>query len=321
MSLKGKTLFITGASRGIGHAIGLRAARDGANIVIVAKSESEDARLPGTIHSAAQDMIGAGGKALAIACDIRFEDQVQAAINKAVEAFGGIDILVNNASAINLKGTLDLEMKRFDLMHQVNGRGTFLCSKYALPHLKKAENPHILTLSPPLNMKPHWFGPCLGYTMAKYGMSMCTLGLAEEFRNEGIAVNSLWPETPIDTAAVRNILGNDVLQGSRTVDVVSDAAYIILGSPSRQCTGNFFIDVEVLRGAGVTDFSKYVVNPAHGLQRDFFLDEWSAGTTRLPAPAQASRFSIHRLLRRLPLHRLRRLLTLYVIRENSRQED
>lgn len=278
MSLKGKTLFITGASRGIGYAIGLKAARDGANIVIVAKTEAENAKLPGTIHTAAKDMIAAGGQALAIACDIRDEAQVRAAIDKAVETFGGIDILINNASAINLAGTLDMEMKRFDLMHQVNTRGTYLCSKLALPHLKKSANPHILTLSPPLNMKPHWFGPFLAYTMAKYGMSMCTLGLAAEFKKDGVAVNSLWPETTIDTAAVRNLLGGEKMaQASRTVDIVADAAYVILNRTSRECTGNFFLDVEVLKAEGVTDFSKYAVAPGNKLQRDLFLDGWFEG--------------------------------------------
>ncbi|HEY9784136.1 MAG TPA: NAD(P)-dependent oxidoreductase [Candidatus Obscuribacterales bacterium] len=278
MSLKGKTLFITGASRGIGYAIGLKAARDGANIVIAAKSESDNPKLPGTIHSAAKDMIAAGGQALAVACDIRDEAQVKAAIDKAIETFGGIDILVNNASAINLKGTLDTEMKRFDLMHQVNARGTFLCAKLALPHLKKAANPHILTLSPPLNIKAHWFGPYLAYTMAKYGMSMCTLGLAAEFKQDGVAVNSLWPETTIDTAAVRNLLGGEAMaNASRTTDIVADAAYVILNRNSRECSGNFFLDVEVLKSEGITDFSKYAVSPGHKLQRDLFLDDWFEG--------------------------------------------
>ncbi len=278
MSLKGKTLFITGASRGIGYAIGMKAARDGANIVIAAKSETENPKIPGTIHSAAKDMIDAGGQALAVACDIRDEDQVRVAFEKAVEKFGGIDILINNASAINLKGTLATDMKRFDLMHQVNTRGTFLCSKYAVPHLKKAANPHILTLSPPLNMKPHWFGPWLPYTMAKYGMSMCTMGLAAEFRADGIGVNSLWPETTIATAAVQNLLGGDeMVKSSRTTDIVADAAYEILTRDSKQCTGNFFLDVEVLRSAGVTDFKPYAFEPGHKLQRDLFLDDWFQG--------------------------------------------
>lgn len=282
MSLKGKTIFITGASRGIGYAIGLRAARDGANIVIAAKSETENPKIPGTIHSAAADMIAAGGQSLAIACDIRNEDQVKAAIEKAVATFGGIDILINNASAINLKGTLDTDMKRFDLMHQVNTRGTFLCAKYALPHLKKAANPHILTMSPPLNMKPKWFGPWLAYTMAKYGMSMCTMGLAAEFKRDGIAVNSLWPETTIATAAVQNLLGGDeMVKNSRKPEIVADAAYAILTKNAKEKgnTGNFYIDVEVLLAAGVTDFSKYAVEAGHKLQLDLFLDDWFEGIT------------------------------------------
>lgn len=280
MSLKGKTLFITGGSRGIGYAIALRAAQDGANIVIAAKSEVENPKLPGTIHSAAADMIAAGGQALALACDIRDEAQVKAAIDKAVETFGGIDILINNASAINLSGTLGLEMKRFDLMHSVNTRGTFLCAKYALPHLKKSSNPHILTLSPPLSMKPKWFGPFLAYTMAKYGMSMCTLGLAQEFAGDGIAVNSLWPETTIATAAVQNLLGGDAMvKRSRTPQIVADAAYLILTRPAKECTGNFFLDVQVLKDAGVIDVSSYSVEAGAQLQLDLFLDEWFEGKT------------------------------------------
>lgn len=282
MSLKGKTIFITGASRGIGYAIGLRAAKDGANIVIAAKSETENPKIPGTIHSAAADMIAAGGQALAIACDIRNEDQVKAAIEKAVATFGGIDILINNASAINLKGTLDTDMKRYDLMHQVNTRGTFLCAKYALPHLKKAANPHILTMSPPLSMKPKWFGPFLAYTMAKYGMSMCTMGMAAEFRKDGIAVNSLWPETTIATAAVRNLLGGDeMVKNSRMPQIVADAAYVILtkDAKAKENSGNFYIDVQVLLSAGVTDFAQYAVEAGHKLQLDLFLDGWFEGIT------------------------------------------
>lgn len=274
MSLKGKTLFITGASRGIGHAIGLRAAKDGANIVIAAKSETEHPKLPGTIYTAAKDMEAAGGKALPVVCDIRSEEQVAAAIAKATAEFGGIDILVNNASALSLTNTTDTEMKRWDLMHQINARGTFLCSKLALEHLKKAANPHILNIAPPLNMTPRWFGPHVAYTMAKYGMSMCTLGMAEEFRGFGIGVNSLWPETAIATAAVKNLLGGDkMIRASRKPEVVADAAYIILTSPARECTGNFFIDVEVLQNAGVTDLEQYAVEPGQKLMRDFFLDE------------------------------------------------
>lgn len=278
MSLKGKTLFITGASRGIGFAVGMRAAKDGANIVIAAKSETENPRIPGTIHSAAQKMKDAGGNALAVQCDVRYEDSVKAAIKKAVEVFGGIDILVNNASAINLSGTLEMEMKRFDLMHQVNTRGTYLCSRLSVPHLRKAANPHILTLSPPLNLKPHWFGPWLAYTLAKYGMSMCTLGMAHEFKKDGIAVNSLWPETTIATAAVRNLLGGEeMVRTSRTPEIVADAAYLILTSDSREVTGNFFLDVEVLKAAGMTDFSAYAVEKGARLTRDLFLDDWFEG--------------------------------------------
>ncbi len=274
MSLKGKTLFITGASRGIGHAIGLRAAEDGANIVVVAKSASEQEKLPGTIHTSAADMEKAGGKALAVQCDIRFEEQVAQAFEKAVETFGGIDICINNASAINLNRTLEIEMKRYDLMHQINARGTFLCSKYAIPHLKKAQNPHILNLSPPLNMSPKWFGPWLAYTMAKYGMSMCTLGMAEEFRRDGIAVNSLWPETAIATAAVKNLLGGDeMIKGSRLPRIVADAAYWVLTQPAADCTGNFFLDTQVLKAAGVTDFACYAVDPEHELVADFYLGD------------------------------------------------
>lgn len=290
MSLKGKTLFITGASRGIGYAIALKAAQDGANIVIAAKSETENPKIPGTIHSAAADMIAAGGQALAVACDIRDEAQVKAAIEKAVATFGGIDILINNASAINLSGTEALEMKRFDLMHQVNVRGTFLCAKYALPHLRKSANAHILTLSPPLSMQPKWFGPFLAYTMAKYGMSMCTLGLAEELKGAGIAVNSLWPETTIATAAVQNLLGGDeMVKRSRTPQIVADAAYLILTRPAKECTGNFFLDVQVLKDAGIIDVSSYSVDPTANLQLDLFLDDWFEGKTPEQRVAAARR--------------------------------
>ena len=275
MSLKDKTLFISGASRGIGHAIAVRAAKDGANIVIAAKTEAEHAKLPGTIYSAARDVEEAGGQALAVVCDIRSEEQVAAAIEKAVKTFGGIDICINNASAINLSRSTELDMKRYDLMHQINARGTFLVSKLCHPHLKNAENPHILNISPPLNMSPRWFAGYVGYTMAKYGMSMCTLGMAEEFRKDGIAVNSLWPETAIATAAVKNLLGGDAaMKGSRTPEIMADAAWAVLQRNSAACTGNFFIDVNVLAEDGVVDFSKYAVSPGHELMRDFFLDEW-----------------------------------------------
>lgn len=274
--LKDKTVFITGGSRGIGHAIGLRAAQDGANVVIAAKTAEPHPKLPGTIFSAAEDMEKAGGKALPVVCDIRFEEQVQEAVQKAVDHFGGIDILINNASAINLTGTLYTEMKRYDLMHQVNTRGTFLTSKICIPHLKKAPNPHVLNLSPPLEMKEKWFAPHVAYTMAKYGMSMCVLGMAGEFRNDGIAFNALWPRTAIATAAVKNLLGGDAaVKHSRTSEIMAEAAHWILTQPSRECTGNFFIDEGVLRQQGVTDFKKYSVDPSVEPQNDFFLpEEW-----------------------------------------------
>ncbi|MFN3197504.1 MAG: SDR family oxidoreductase [Bradymonadia bacterium] len=271
-SLAGKTLFITGASRGIGKAIALRAAQDGANIILAAKTAEPHPRLPGTIYSAAEEIEAAGGKALPCIVDVRSEEAVQAAIGKGVEAFGGIDICVNNASAISLTGTLHTTMKRYDLMNQVNARGTFLCSKLCLPHLLNASNPHILNLSPPLNMFAHWFSNHVAYTMAKYGMSMCVLGMAEEFKDQGVAVNALWPRTAIDTAAVRNVLGGEEMaNASRKVDIMSDAAHVILTRPSRECTGNFFIDDEVLAEAGVTDFEHYAVKPGTPLAPDFFL--------------------------------------------------
>jgi citronellol/citronellal dehydrogenase len=270
--LKGKTLFITGASRGIGLAIGLRAARDGANVVVAAKTTRPHPKLPGSIFTAAAQIEAAGGRSLPIAVDIRFEDQVQAAVEKAVSVFGGIDILVNNASAIFLAGTADTPMKRFDLMHQVNARGTFLCSQACLPYLKKAANPHILNLSPPLNLDARWFAPHVAYTMAKYGMSMCVLGMSEELRPDGIAVNALWPRTPIDTSAVRNLLGGEeVVRGSRKPEILADAAYLILTRESRTCTGNFFIDDNVLAEAGIHDLEPYAVNPGAELLPDFFV--------------------------------------------------
>jgi len=258
-TLNGKTLFITGASRGIGHAIAMRAAADGANIVIAAKTTRPHPKLPGTIFTAAADVEAAGGKALAIATDIREEEQVEAAVAAAVERFGGIDILVNNASAISLTGTLDTPMKRFDLMHQVNTRGTFLCTQKCAPHLAKSENPHVLMISPPLHstLSPRWFAPHVAYTMAKYGMSLCVLGMAEEFRALGIAVNALWPRTGIDTEAIRLIAGQETRQRTRSPEIMADAAHWILTQSSRKVTGRFFLDDEVLRGAGVTDFSRY----------------------------------------------------------------
>lgn len=270
-NLSGKTLFITGASRGIGLAIALRAARDGANIVIAAKTEQPHAKLPGTIYTAAAGVEAAGGQALPLAADIRFEDQVYAAVEKAVQRFGGIDILVNNASAISLTGTLATPMKRFDLMMGVNVRGTFLCSQACLPHLAKAPNPHILTLSPPLHMRPKWFAPHVAYTMSKYGMSMCVLGMAEEFRSSGIAVNALWPRTLIATAALQIIPMAQPERG-RTPEIVADAAWHILTRNSRATTGNFFIDDEVLGEAGVTDLSHYAVTPGARLAYDLFLE-------------------------------------------------
>ena len=270
-TLAGKTIFISGASRGIGLAIALRAARDGANIVIAAKTDAPHPKLPGTIHTAAAEIEAAGGHALPLAVDIRFEDQVYGAVEQAVRRFGGIDILVNNASAISLTGTLQTPMKRFDLMMGVNLRGTFLCSQACLPHLAKASNPHILTLSPPLDMRAKWFAPCVAYTMAKYGMSMCVLGMAEEFRSEGIAVNALWPRTIIATVALQVIPGAEPERG-RKPEIMADAAWHILTRDSRSTTGNFFIDEEVLAGAGVTDFSGYAVAPGTKLRRDLFLD-------------------------------------------------
>lgn len=274
--LKGKTLFITGASRGIGLAIAKRAAADGANIAIAAKSAEPHKHLPGTIYTAAEEIEAAGGKALPIVCDIRFEEQVQAAVDQTVEKFGGIDICVNNASAINLTGTEATEMKRWDLMHQINSRGTFLTSRTCIPHLKKAENPHVLMLSPPLDMSAKWFAPHVAYTMAKYGMSLCVLGMAEEFRNDGIAFNALWPRTAIATAAVQFALGGDaMMQASRTTDILSDAAHMIFTKPSRECTGNFFIDDVFLHENGVTDFEKYRVDPSKKLAPDFFVPDWA----------------------------------------------
>jgi citronellol/citronellal dehydrogenase len=271
-NLGGKTLFITGASRGIGLAIGLRAARDGANVVIAAKTDQAHPKLPGTIYTAAAEIEAVGGRALPLVVDIRFEDQVYRAVEQAVSHFGGIDILVNNASAISLTGTLETPMKRYDLMMGVNTRGTFLCSQVCLPHLKKAENPHILMLSPPLNMRAIWFAPHVAYTMAKYGMSMCVLGMAEEFRAAGIGVNALWPRTIIATAALQVIPGAEAERG-RTPEIVADAAWHILTRDHGSTTGNFFIDDEVLAAAGVTDLSQYAVSPGKALRADLFVDD------------------------------------------------
>jgi citronellol/citronellal dehydrogenase len=272
MSLKGKTLFITGASRGIGKAIGLRAARDGANVVIVAKTTEPHPKLPGTIYTAAEEINAAGGKALPLAVDIRDENAVADAVKKAVDTFGGIDILVNNASAIHLTGTEATPMKRYDLMHGINTRGTFVCSQACVPFLKKAPNPHVLNLSPPLNMEAKWFAPHVAYTMAKFGMSMCVLGMSAEFKKDGVAFNALWPRTTIATAAVQNLLGGDaIVRGSRKPEIMADAAYVIFNRPARECTGNFFIDDEVLKSAGKTDLSEYAVDPSAQLVPDFFV--------------------------------------------------
>jgi citronellol/citronellal dehydrogenase len=272
MSLRGKTLFITGASRGIGLAIGLRAARDGANVVIAAKTAEPNPKLPGTVFTAAEEIDKAGGKGLPIVCDIRFEDQVAAAVKAAVQTFGGIDILVNNASAISLTGTEQTAMKRYDLMHQVNTRGTFMCSQACIPFLKKASNPHILNLSPPLNMEERWFAPHVAYTMAKFGMSMCVLGMAGELRRDGIAVNALWPRTTIATAAIQNLLGGEAaMRGSRKPSIMGDAAYAILTKPSREFTGKFCIDDEVLLAEGHTDLGEYATDPNAQLLPDFFI--------------------------------------------------
>jgi len=269
--LRGKTLFVTGASRGIGLAIALRAARDGANIVVAAKSSVANPKLPGTIHTAARAIEEAGGRALPVQCDIREEDQVRAAVAAAVDVFGGIDILVNNASAIWLRGTLDTPMKRFDLMQQVNARGTFLCSQACLPELLKAANPHILTLAPPPNLDPKWWGPHTGYTLAKMGMSLVTLGLAAEFGPKGVAVNALWPRTVIATDAINMIPGVS-LEQCRRPPIVADAAHAILVTPSREMNGRFVIDEDILRERGVTDFDAYAVEIGRPLLNDLFLD-------------------------------------------------
>lgn len=272
MSFANKTVLITGATRGIGKAIALKLAAEGANIVIAAKSVEENPKLGGTIFSAAAEMEAAGGKALAVQCDIRYEEQVQQVVDKAVETFGGIDILINNASAISLTTTEQTETKRFDLMHSINVRGTFIVTKTCIPHLKKSANPHILTLSPPLNMDPKWFDKHVGYTVTKYSMSMMTIGWAKEFAKDRIAANSLWPRTTIDTAAVRNLLGGAMLANmSRTVDILADAAYFILSKPSGSCTGNLFIDEQVLAAEGITDLSHYSVVPGAQLYNDLFV--------------------------------------------------
>jgi citronellol/citronellal dehydrogenase len=309
-TLAGKTLFITGASRGIGLAIGLRAAKDGANVVIAAKTSEPNPKLPGTIHTAAAEIEAAGGKALACIVDVRDEDAVKAAVKQAVDKFGGIDILVNNASAISLTDTASTPMKRYDLMHQINTRGTYLCSQVCLPYLLKAENPHILNLSPPLNMEERWFALHVAYTMAKFGMSMCVLGMAGEFRSQGIAVNALWPRTAIATAAVANLLGGEsTLKGCRTVDIMSDAAHVILTRKSREFTGQFVIDEDLLRAEGVTDFEPYAVTPGAPLVPDFFVLPFSytdltvpTGPLRSSTPLSFSPGSVHHASK-IPLRR------------------
>ena len=272
MSLAGKTLFITGASRGIGLAIALRAARDGANVAIAAKTAEPHKHLPGTIYTAAEEIEAAGGKALPLIVDVRDEASVMAGVEQAAAKFGGIDICVNNASAIQLTPTEATDMKRYDLMHQVNARGTFLTSKACIPWLKKAANPHVLALSPPLDMSPHWFGRHVAYTMAKYGMSMCMLGMAEEFKDEGIAFNGLWPRTGIATAAIKFALaGDEGKSHCRTPEVMADAAHAIFSKPSREFTGQFVIDDTFLYGEGVRDFDQYRVDPTKPLMPDFFV--------------------------------------------------
>ena len=276
MSLQNKTLFITCGSRGIGLAIALRAARDGANVVIAAKTSEPHPKLAGTIHTAVAEIEAAGGKGLAVQCDIREEQQVIAAVQQAVATFGGIDILVNNASAIQLTGTLATDMKRYDLMNGINARGTYLTGRVVLPQLlasaRAGRNPHILTLSPPLSMEPRWFGPNVAYAIAKYGMSLCTLGWAEEFKRQGIAANSLWPRTTIATAAIQMVGGDPMMRQSRKPEIISDAAHAILTSDSRSCTGNFFLDEDLLRLRGVTDFEQYAVEKGATLLPDYFLD-------------------------------------------------
>jgi citronellol/citronellal dehydrogenase len=283
-TLKDKTLFITGGSRGIGLAIALRAARDGANIAIAAKTAEPHPKLPGTIYTAATEIEAAGGKALPILCDIRHEDQLAAAVELTARTFGGIDVCINNASAISLTNTQATDMKRFDLMHQVNTRGTFLTSKLCVPHLVKAANPHILMLSPPLDMRPKWFAGHVAYSIAKYGMSLCVLGLAEELKPKDIAVNALWPRTVIATAAVNNLLGGDqLMRMARTPDIVADAAHVVITRDAREFTGNFCIDDTLLAEHGVTDFDRYRVDPTQDLAPDFFVPDESIPPVSLEA--------------------------------------
>ncbi len=272
MPFKNRTVLITGATRGIGKAIAIKLAKEGANIIIAAKSVTEDPRLGGTIYSAAAEVEASGGKCLAVQVDIRFEDQIEAAIAKAAETFGGIDVVINNASAIQLTGTEQTESKKFDLIHSINVRGTFLVVKHALPYLKKGNNPHILTLSPPINMNPKWLGPHVAYTISKYNMSMLAIGWAQEFKAAGIASNAIWPKTTIDTAAVRNLLGGQALANmSRTTDIMADAAYYILKQKASVCTGNTFTDEEVLAKEGITNLDHYAVVPGGQLFNDLFV--------------------------------------------------
>lgn len=271
-NLAGKTLLITGASRGIGKVIAIKAARDGANICVASKTDRKHPVLPGTIHTAVEEINAAGGNGLAVRMDVRDEDSIEKAVHATVERFGGVDILVNNASAIMLAGTIDLPVKRFDLMFNTNVRGTYLMSRACIPHLMESANPHVLNLAPPLNMNPKWFRDHVAYTMAKYGMSMCVLGMAEEFRKAGIAFNALWPRSVIATAAL-NMLGDSVKpEHCRTEEIMADAAYAIFRQNARLCTGNFYLDEDVLRGTGVTDFAKYAVKPGEPLMKDLFLD-------------------------------------------------
>jgi len=274
-SLKNKTLFVSGASRGIGLAIAKRAAKDGANVILAAKTAEPHPKLPGTIYTAAEEIEEVGGKALPVVCDIRDEENVRNAVNKGLDHFGAIDICINNASAIQLTGTLQTDMKRYDLMNQINARGTFLVSKVCLPHLIKSDNPHILNLSPPLDMDPKWFGPHVAYTMAKFGMSLCVLGMAEEFKEEGVAVNALWPRTAVATAAIKNALGGDsIMNISRSPEIMADAAHVILTKNSREFTGNFCIDDNLLADNGVTDFSQYAEVPFAELAPDCFVPDY-----------------------------------------------
>jgi citronellol/citronellal dehydrogenase len=270
--MKNKTAFITGSSRGIGKAIALKLAKEGCNIVVAAKTAEPHPKLEGTIYTAAEEIEKEGGNALPLVVDIRSEEMIQDAVSKTIETFGGIDILINNASAISLTPIEQTTQKRYDLMHEINVRGTFLVSKACIPHLKKSENPHILTLSPPLNLDPKWFGAHLAYTMSKYGMSMTVLGQSHELKSSGIAANALWPKTTIATAAIMNLLGGDaIVQASRKPDIMADAAYLILNKNSKECTGNFFIDEDLLKENGVTDFDQYAVNPNNSLMKDLFL--------------------------------------------------